>query len=549
MPDLQARLQAAVDLHQQGDLPAAQRIYTEVLQADPGNTDALHLMGVSLRGSDPLRATLLIAEAITLNPAGLASATNNLRNAVGSLVDAAAKTPAKTQVLLQPVIDPLARVLAALGDVALADVLVRTLGLKGFPGAGLALLERSGLDGDGGAGMVPDLAVAKGLLLERMGRTAEACAVLSACADGAPDLLPCWQMLARVAFTEGRRDLSRKAYEQCVRLDPNDEWSHFNLNLFLRNARHRDAEDMRAEYRLWRDKAVTSRPARRAIVSSSDANYFPLAKGLILSLEARGVRADYSLYFIDAGCTAEQLAWLSAHTDGVSKPTKEIPFPDGYPDYVRTHIARSFIPDIFPGHDHYLWLDSDMWVQDRSAVDMYFHEAGQGRIAATCDVDRTYYNRYWMDKTFLNEVDEAYKLGWTDAHAEKYRTKACFNSGSFCAAAGDPFWNAYEAAIIEGLHTAATKDSFSHIIENAAFNETLYTLGRVAILPSFCNWQCGLATPFLDDDGVARQPFVPYEPVGIVHLTVQKMRRDYVRLGLLYDQGRYLAPEEIKGFL
>lgn len=371
--------------------------------------------------------------------------------------------------------------------------------------------------------------------------------VLEAVAARRPDVLPVWQWLSRFHYLDRDYEASARAVTQWLRLEPGNEWAQFMLNLFLPNARHRPPEAFRADLEQWR--AYRPAGARRAIVTSCDARYFGLAKGLLLSLERLGLRRDYAVCFVDAGCTPAQRAWLADHVDAIERPTKEIDFPAGYPDYVRTHIARSFLPEIFPGHDAYLWLDSDMWVQQHEAVDLYFHEAARGRIAATGDVDRAYYNRYWHEQAFVQEIEEAYRLGFSDAHAARYRGKVCFNSGSFCAAADDPFWRTYEDGILRALHRAARqKDRFSHIIENAAFNDTLYTLGRIAILPSSCNWQCGLATPFRDTDGVVRQPMAPYDAIGIIHLTVQAMRADYLRLGLLYEGGAYLQPDEAQGF-
>jgi protein O-GlcNAc transferase len=62
-------LQTALVFHQQGDLQQAERLYRDVLQADPTNTDALHLLGVlAHQEGDHSAAVDLIGMAITRNP-------------------------------------------------------------------------------------------------------------------------------------------------------------------------------------------------------------------------------------------------------------------------------------------------------------------------------------------------------------------------------------------------------------------------------------------------------------------------------------------------
>lgn len=65
---VQARLQEAVALHQQGDLPQARALYEQVLKLQPKNFDALHLLGViALQSGDAETAVDLITRAIKVD--------------------------------------------------------------------------------------------------------------------------------------------------------------------------------------------------------------------------------------------------------------------------------------------------------------------------------------------------------------------------------------------------------------------------------------------------------------------------------------------------
>ena len=74
--------------HQAGRLPEAVSVYRQVLEVDPGNFDALHLLGVAAhQGGDHAQAVELIEKALDLNPSSTA-ALNNLGEARRALDDA-----------------------------------------------------------------------------------------------------------------------------------------------------------------------------------------------------------------------------------------------------------------------------------------------------------------------------------------------------------------------------------------------------------------------------------------------------------------------------
>ncbi|GIX47100.1 MAG: hypothetical protein KatS3mg131_1311 [Candidatus Tectimicrobiota bacterium] len=92
-PSLAATLQAALQAHQRGDLPQAERLYRQVLQQQPRHADALHLLGLLAHqaGNTPQALTLL-RQAIACN-GRVASYHNNLGSvltALGQLDEAAA---------------------------------------------------------------------------------------------------------------------------------------------------------------------------------------------------------------------------------------------------------------------------------------------------------------------------------------------------------------------------------------------------------------------------------------------------------------------------
>ncbi len=69
MPTDSQALTSALQLHQSGNLPQAEQLYNQILQADPNNADAHHLLGVlAFQSGRPDHAVVSIRRAVGLNP-------------------------------------------------------------------------------------------------------------------------------------------------------------------------------------------------------------------------------------------------------------------------------------------------------------------------------------------------------------------------------------------------------------------------------------------------------------------------------------------------
>jgi len=89
---MRERLTSAIALHRSGQLEQAEKVYAEVLQADPDNVDALHFLGVMRHQQGrSLQGLQLVSRAISLQP-DCVDAVNNLGNIylqLGASVEAA----------------------------------------------------------------------------------------------------------------------------------------------------------------------------------------------------------------------------------------------------------------------------------------------------------------------------------------------------------------------------------------------------------------------------------------------------------------------------
>ena len=529
-------LTAAIQYHRGGRTAEAGALYRQVLDRDPDNYDANHLLGIIRREDDPFGGIELCLKAVRLRPDVPAARHNMIR--CFDLLFPQIRDDADRVVRLIALLD------SYLSSLSLPDEqfhIVRVLVQSGYGEIATQFMDGISAGDD-------QFIYAKCQTMKLLGQVERARDQLLALIDADPTRLDYWELMADIALSLPDHHFSKRVFEQVVRLDPGNERAMHMLNCVFLDSRFGGLDTIKARHQDWKRQSFRHAGRRRAIVTSSDAAYFGLTKGLVQSLARLGLRDDVAICFIDAGCRPDQLAWLAPHVDHIAPPPRQLDFPENYPAYVRTHIVRSLIPETFPGFDQYLWLDCDMWVQYRDAVELYFFEADAGKIAATCDVDRSYINRYWNEQFYLREINDMFEIGFGKDYADKYRYKANFNSGGFCAAADSPVWRRYQENIVRGLAHAANNHRFHHTIEGAAFVLSLYSLGNVAVLPSYCNWQCGFTAPFRDPDGVVREPTAPFHPIGIVHLTIRKARRGYHKLGLLFDQGAGLTEDEIAGF-
>jgi predicted O-linked N-acetylglucosamine transferase (SPINDLY family) len=82
---LPAQFHKAIALHRQGQLVLAQAVYEQILEIQPNNVDALHLLGViAAQMQNPRKAVELLDKAIELNP-NIAAAYNNRGSALKEL--------------------------------------------------------------------------------------------------------------------------------------------------------------------------------------------------------------------------------------------------------------------------------------------------------------------------------------------------------------------------------------------------------------------------------------------------------------------------------
>lgn len=257
----------------------------------------------------------------------------------------------------------------------------------------------------------------------------------------------------------------------------------------------------------------------RIIVSGADSGYFELLAGTVRSIRDKPAGAGIALGILDVGLTAPQRGWLEAQGAKVVAPGWDLDFPGRAqtPIFRQAQYGRPFLPRHFPGHDLYMWLDADAWVQDWAAVDLFFRAASLGTLAIVPEMDRAYRNFFHAWEEFHEVIGAGYVAAFDPATAERLVRHPLLNNGAFALPADAPHWQAWGETL-----AGALQQSRNELIDMTTLNHVVYAQGRTAhFLPAWCNWICHHAPPRRESpDGPWVEPYLPHQKLGIVHLTL-----------------------------
>jgi lipopolysaccharide biosynthesis glycosyltransferase len=250
------------------------------------------------------------------------------------------------------------------------------------------------------------------------------------------------------------------------------------------------------------------------VISAADEGYAALVLDLVASVRATD-HAAIDIGCLDLGLSAATRQSLSELGVQIFKP--EWPFRphrlfDERPTYLSRAI-RPFMTDFFPGHDVYIWLDADCWVQDGKALDDLVSVAAAGGLACVPAVDRSYFHsassRQWLY--------QRYKMAFEEDEAGKLLQFNYINSGVFALAGKAPHWQAWR----ERFQKALDRWDGDFLSDQAILNAIVYLDQMPAsFLPSEYNWVCHLAVPmWAPRKRVFVSPNYPWQPLAIVHNT------------------------------
>lgn len=259
-------------------------------------------------------------------------------------------------------------------------------------------------------------------------------------------------------------------------------------------------------------------PDRSIIITGGDAAYFELMQGCIASIRDKPEGRDVALGVLDCGLAETQRAWLIEQGARLVTPRWDFDFPGraGCAEPFKALTARPFLPDYFPGHDTYLWIDADCWVQCWFAIDLFLAGARRQPIAVAPEIHRAFrhYRHAWPEFSAVNGA--AFREAFGPALAERLVRYPLINAGVFAITAGSPAWRAWADVLGDALQRS------TNMTDQIALNVAVYDRGLQAEpLPSTCNWPVHHALPAWDAArGLFVESSLPHDPLGILHLTI-----------------------------
>jgi hypothetical protein len=261
------------------------------------------------------------------------------------------------------------------------------------------------------------------------------------------------------------------------------------------------------------------------IVSLADSNYFDLLNELIDSILKFEKSKDVAVCILDAGLTNEQKNILLSKVDEIKKAEWDIEVP-GFKirgkEWLKSQVSRAFIPNYFPNYKKYLWIDCDAWVQEWSAIELYFKACDKGKLGITQTMAPGYRimsKVKWLFGKLAVIKSQNFKHAVSSKIGIEKARKLAFaphiNIGVFSLEKNSKCWEVWQTNLKQTLSAGQIFGS-----EGLAINMSVYIDNvETEFLPINCNWIASNLLPKFDENNNKFvEPYLPNITIGIMHL-------------------------------
>ena len=271
----------------------------------------------------------------------------------------------------------------------------------------------------------------------------------------------------------------------------------------------------------------------QAIVTLADSNYFELLLELISSINQFDQSKGVAICILDAGLTEKQIEILKEKVEEIKKANWDIEvskFKVKNKEWLKSQVSRAFLPDYFPNYKKYLWIDCDAWVNDWTAVELYFKACDNGKLGITQSIGPGYkilsrvkwiFGKLALIKS--QNFKHAKKSGFPDHVARKIAFVPHINIGIFSLENTSPCWEIWRNNLKKALKKGNIFGS-----EGLAMNISVYVDEiKTEFLPLLCNWIASNVLPKYDTKNKTFvEPYLPNNKIGIMHLAAGLWKND-----------------------
>lgn len=268
------------------------------------------------------------------------------------------------------------------------------------------------------------------------------------------------------------------------------------------------------------------------ICSGADHNYFPLLREMIYSIKRFPEAVNFKFGIMDTGLTEEDRVWLREHADFIHSP--EWPSDDAArkaegKNYLKSCVCRPWINTYFPGHDVYIWMDADTWLQDWEGMALFLKGADRGKLAIAGQVDRCYPRaaRIQFFGPIPIKVSGFYYSNGKKAFGYKLARKLyqyhVLQAGAFALRGDAPHWSRWQELVLQAIRKGKVFTA-----EQLCLGVLCYLEGYgLESLPAWVQWLTDTPPLYDEEEQAFVEPYLPHHKISILHLSgYDEMRRD-----------------------
>ena len=263
---------------------------------------------------------------------------------------------------------------------------------------------------------------------------------------------------------------------------------------------------------------------KNLIVSSADDKYFDLLVGLIYSVKANNQDEFYDIAVLSIGLSETNKKILNDLNVSFKEPIWNINVPN-YKilgrDHLKTQVARFFLDDYFPGYENYIWMDSDMWINDFETFKLYVKGSEKSGFSITPQVDRAYHqliNIKWfgMFPIKINSINyKNISKSISRSVGRDFASYATLNAGCFAYNYKFQGMKTIRNNLVQASQKGRIFGSDQVALCLSVFRDNI----GAELLPAYCNWMCDYHMPHYSSKSKKFvEPYIPHNPIACIHL-------------------------------